>query len=76
MSDKQVKIPFAVDCLMQIGAGGTAGFVEICTMHPLDVVKTRLQVQKGTGGQNYTSIADCLRKTIQNEGYIFLNDPK
>jgi solute carrier family 25 2-oxodicarboxylate transporter 21 len=65
-----VKIPFWTDCLMQIGAGGTAGFVEICVMHPLDVVKTRFQVQKGNSASNYTSIADCLRKTIQQEGFF------
>lgn len=30
---------------MQIAAGGSAGFVEVCIMHPLDLVKTRLQLQ-------------------------------
>lgn len=30
---------------MQITAGGSAGFVEVCIMHPLDLVKTRLQIQ-------------------------------
>lgn len=29
---------------LQIIAGGSAGFVEVC-MHPLDLVKTRLQIQ-------------------------------
>lgn len=33
---------------MQIGAGGSAGFVEVCLMHPLDLVKTRLQLQNTT----------------------------
>ena len=37
-------------------------------MYPLDVVKTRFQVQKGAS--QYTSIADCFGKTIKNEGYL------
>ena len=30
---------------IQIGAGGSAGFVEVCIMHPMDLIKTRLQLQ-------------------------------
>lgn len=67
-SGKKAPIPFWKDCCMQIASGGTAGFFEICIMHPLDVVKTRFQFQKGFAQSNYTSIADCFRKTIQNEG--------
>ncbi|KAL7751780.1 hypothetical protein RI367_002780 [Sorochytrium milnesiophthora] len=34
------------------------------------VVKTRFQLQVGTGGADgYTSIADCFRKIIKNEGF-------
>lgn len=36
---------FLKDAGMQITAGGSAGFVEVCIMHPLDLVKTRLQIQ-------------------------------
>jgi solute carrier family 25 2-oxodicarboxylate transporter 21 len=36
----------------------------------LDTVKTRLQFQRGTGAGYYTSVADCFRKTIQNEGFL------
>ena len=45
-------------------------------MHPLDVVKTRLQVQKAGAVGNYTSVADCFSKIIRNEGSIIrlLND--
>lgn len=64
------QIPFWKDCLMQITAGGSAGFIEICIMHPLDVVKTRFQFQRGYGQGNYTSIADCFSKTIKNEGFF------
>lgn len=34
--------------VIQIGAGGSAGFVEVCIMHPMDLVKTRFQLQVKT----------------------------
>ncbi|XP_068215087.1 mitochondrial 2-oxodicarboxylate carrier isoform X2 [Palaemon carinicauda] len=56
-------------------AGGSAGFTEICIMHPLDVVKTRFQIQT-TGNPNdphyYTSVYDCMRKMTKNEGIFSL----
>lgn len=33
---------------LQVMAGGSAGFVEVCIMQPLDVVKTRMQLQTTT----------------------------
>lgn len=69
INEKRV-LPFWKDALMQIAAGGTAGFVEICIMHPLDVVKTRFQFQRGFTQSNYTSISDCFKKTIKNEGFL------
>lgn len=59
---------------MQIGAGGSAGFVEVCIMHPLDLVKTRFQLQSAVtsrpGDPNYyTGIADCMKKMYRNEGF-------
>ncbi|XP_037293409.1 mitochondrial 2-oxodicarboxylate carrier [Manduca sexta] len=59
---------------MQIGAGGSAGFVEVCIMHPLDLVKTRLQLQankseiKSTDPHYYNGIVDCMRKMYRYEG--------
>ncbi|XP_023706270.1 mitochondrial 2-oxodicarboxylate carrier [Cryptotermes secundus] len=60
---------------MQVGAGGSAGFVEVCIMHPLDLVKTRFQIQSKKisvpGDPNYyTGIADCMKKMYQNEGFF------
>uniref|UniRef100_A0AAQ4RKT1 Mitochondrial 2-oxodicarboxylate carrier n=1 Tax=Gasterosteus aculeatus aculeatus TaxID=481459 RepID=A0AAQ4RKT1_GASAC len=53
----------------QIIAGGSAGLVEICLMHPLDVVKTRFQIQRGTSDPNsYKSLGDCFRTIFRNEG--------
>ncbi|XP_014242843.1 mitochondrial 2-oxodicarboxylate carrier [Cimex lectularius] len=62
---------FLKDAAIQIGSGGSAGFVEVCIMHPLDVVKTRLQLQnqiKKGSPHHYTGIVDCLGKMRQHEG--------
>ncbi|KAI9138736.1 mitochondrial 2-oxodicarboxylate carrier protein [Paraphysoderma sedebokerense] len=54
----------------QLFSGAVAGVTELLVMYPLDVVKTRFQLQVGTGGKDgYTSIADCFRKIIKNEGF-------
>eukprot|EP00842_Homolaphlyctis_polyrhiza_P006461 jgi/Hompol1/6816/HPOL_003794-RA len=47
-------------------AGAIAGVTEIVAMYPLDVVKTRFQIQ--VGNSEYTSIIDCFQKIIKNEG--------
>uniref|UniRef100_A0AC35TNU9 Mitochondrial 2-oxodicarboxylate carrier n=1 Tax=Rhabditophanes sp. KR3021 TaxID=114890 RepID=A0AC35TNU9_9BILA len=54
----------AKECTRQIVAGGSAGLVEVCIMHPLDLVKTRLQM----GGTMYSGFSDCLKKTYKFEG--------
>lgn len=47
------------------------GFVEVSLMHPLDLMKTRFQIQRGPDDPNrYTSLADCFKKMYRNEGYI------
>jgi len=70
MAQQDPKIPYWKNGLMQVASGGSAGFIEICTMHPLDVVKTRFQFQSDKTSMKYTTIADCFRKTIQNEGFL------
>ncbi|KAK9766398.1 hypothetical protein K7432_004537 [Basidiobolus ranarum] len=55
---------------LQFVAGAVAGVSEILTMYPLDVVKTRFQLQVGKGGaEGYTSIVDCFKKIIKTEGF-------
>ncbi|XP_029454841.1 mitochondrial 2-oxodicarboxylate carrier isoform X2 [Rhinatrema bivittatum] len=45
------------------------GLVEICLMHPLDVVKTRFQIQRGkTDPTSYKSLGDCFRTIFRTEG--------
>jgi len=64
-SDKP--LPFAY----QFAAGAVAGVSEILVMYPLDVVKTRVQLQtgKGLGEEGYNGMFDCFRKIIKNEGF-------
>uniref|UniRef100_A0A3Q4GY20 Mitochondrial 2-oxodicarboxylate carrier n=1 Tax=Neolamprologus brichardi TaxID=32507 RepID=A0A3Q4GY20_NEOBR len=43
--------------------------VTICLMHPLDVVKTRFQIQRGTTDPtSYKSLGHCFRTIFQSEG--------
>lgn len=49
------------------------GFVEVCIMHPLDLVKTRLQIQSGKNltkndPKYYSGIFDCFQKMYKYEG--------
>ncbi|XP_065158059.1 mitochondrial 2-oxodicarboxylate carrier [Atheta coriaria] len=67
--------PIWKQALVQIASGGSAGFVEICIMHPLDLVKTRLQLQGVPRHQvikkdmtSYSGIIDCFRKMYVTEG--------
>ncbi|CAG2220630.1 ODC [Mytilus edulis] len=57
--------------LMQFLAGGCAGFVEVSIMHPLDLIKTRFQIQRGPDDPHrYTSLADCFKKMYRQEGAL------
>jgi len=55
----------------QFAAGAVAGVSEILIMYPLDVVKTRVQLQTGkaVGDEGYNGMVDCFRKIIKNEGF-------
>ncbi|XP_072720634.1 mitochondrial 2-oxodicarboxylate carrier isoform X2 [Ciconia boyciana] len=62
---------FLEEASHQVVAGGSAGLVEICLMHPLDVVKTRFQIQRGkTDPTGYKSLGDCFRTIFQREGLL------
>lgn len=55
MSDKKggdKSMGYLKQAAVQIGAGGSAGFVEVCIMHPMDLVKTRFQLQVKTTENN------------------------
>ncbi|MCJ1311459.1 hypothetical protein MMC25_005130 [Agyrium rufum] len=76
MVDQPKPLPF----IYQFAAGAVAGVSEILVMYaketqylvyPLDVVKTRVQLQtgKGTGQDSYNGMVDCFRKIVKNEGF-------
>lgn len=53
----------------QFLAGAVAGISEILVMYPLDLVKTRIQLQVGSGANaEYQGIVDCFAKIIRHEG--------
>lgn len=50
-------------------AGATAGLTNVLVLHPLDVVKTRLQVQDGAGSLPlYNGTLDAIKKIIRSDG--------
>ncbi|XP_034486130.1 mitochondrial 2-oxodicarboxylate carrier-like [Drosophila innubila] len=65
-------IPPAKQAVFQVISGGSAGFLEVCIMQPLDVVKTRIQIQSNAGKVNaeetYTGVFDCFAKMYRQEG--------
>ncbi|KPM42857.1 Mitochondrial 2-oxodicarboxylate carrier 2 [Neonectria ditissima] len=67
MSTDEKPLPFQY----QFAAGAIAGVSEILVMYPLDVVKTRVQLQSAnaTGADAYNGMLDCFRKIIKHEGF-------
>lgn len=65
MSARKEPLPF----VLQFTAGAIAGVSEVTTLYPLDVVKTRFQQMVPQGSQpQYTSVLDCFRKIVKEEG--------
>ncbi|KFA68259.1 hypothetical protein S40285_01625 [Stachybotrys chlorohalonatus IBT 40285] len=56
--------------IYQFAAGAIAGVSEILVMYPLDVVKTRVQLQTSATapGEGYNGMIDCFQKIIRQEG--------
>ncbi|XP_074488868.1 mitochondrial glutamate carrier 1 [Sebastes fasciatus] len=63
MADKQISLP------AKLINGGIAGLIGVTCVFPIDLAKTRLQNQQN-GCRLYTSMSDCLIKTIRSEGYF------
>ncbi|XP_059401944.1 mitochondrial glutamate carrier 1-like [Carassius carassius] len=63
MADKQISLSG------KLINGGLAGLIGVTCVFPIDLAKTRLQNQQN-GSRLYTSMSDCLVKTIRSEGYF------
>jgi hypothetical protein len=49
--------------------GGAAAIAAISVMHPVDVVKSRLQIQgEKAGGRRYTGVVSSLIQIARSEG--------
>lgn len=75
MSKEEIQLPF----IYKFAAGAVAGISEILVMYPLDVVKTRMQLQVGgkiaasaAASVRYNGVIDCLSKIVKNEGFVRL----
>lgn len=58
---------------MMLFAGGFAGTVSWVLTYPIDVIKSRLQVDGMSGTAKYSGAFDCFKKSVQIEGYSCLS---
>lgn len=76
-SDKILAAPAAATGGVKgIIAGGITGAIEICITYPTEFVKTQLQLDEGSAksGQKrkYTGPVDCIKQTVQKNGFFGL----
>jgi len=75
-SDKILAAPAATGGAKGIIAGGITGAIEICITYPTEFVKTQLQLDEGSAksGQKrkYTGPVDCIKQTVQKNGFFGL----
>ena len=53
-------------------AGSTAGIFSKCIMQPVDLIKTRMQVQDGRGKYEYKNVIDAFKSIVKYEGPLGL----
>jgi len=58
-------LPFAY----QFTAGAIAGVTELLCLYPLDVVKTRIQLQTKGSATQYNGMVDCFKQIVAQEGF-------
>jgi len=54
--------------MINMASGGLAGAGSLCIVYPLDYARTRLAADVGGGKQQFSGLADCLKKTVANGG--------
>lgn len=59
------------DALQHFFTGGVGGCVGAAAVFPIDLVKTRIQAQKG-GKRRYASAAGCFSSVVREEGVLGL----
>ena len=57
-----------LDFMKLLFAGATCGVLGALPVYPIDVIKTRIQMD-GMGENKYNGIIDCVRKTYYEEGW-------
>ena len=59
-----------LDLLKNVGAAGSAAVITVTGIHPIDVVKTRLQISGEGGGRDYKSLGinGTMRVILKEEG--------
>ena len=53
---------------INMAAGGLAGAGSLMIVYPLDYARTRLASDVGVGKQQFSGLADCLKKTVASSG--------
>ncbi|KAI4460550.1 mitochondrial basic amino acids transporter-related [Holotrichia oblita] len=61
-----------VSTMTMLVAGGTAGVVSWLISYPVDIIKSRMQMDGMNGSRMYKNGLDCVRKGVAVEGYSFL----
>eukprot|EP00808_Paulinella_micropora_P012864 g77615.t1 len=69
VSDSSSSMPEAT---RKTAGGILGGLVEASTLHPLDTIKTRLQLSGRQGGKVYKGFFDCATSIVKNEGFFAL----
>ena len=64
----------AVESAYNFGLGSLAGAFGAFMVYPIDLVKTRMQNQRGAepGQRLYKNSIDCFQKVVRNEGFLGL----
>ena len=58
-----------MQAVKDILSGTVGGFAQVAVGHPLDTIKTRMQMQGQPGAEVYKGMMDCCTKMFQREGF-------